>query len=84
MCFQRARASSDPLPRSAGVASECELETAVVTSAAEINGWANGIAGLGLRFGSLAGVAERSDVQDLTDVWAVGKVPDKGEQGAVL
>lgn len=52
-------------------------DTAVVTLAAEINGWTDGATALGLRLVVLAGVAERSDPQD-------GVVSDVGEHGAVL
>jgi hypothetical protein len=52
-------------------------ETAVVTLAAEINGWIDGVAVLVLRLLALAGVAERRDPED-------GAGPDVGEHGAVL
>ena len=62
---------------SAGDASVYGPDTAVVTLAAEINGWTDGATALGLRLEVLAGVAERSDPQD-------GAVSDVGEHGAVL
>lgn len=77
MCFQSARASSDPFLMSAGDASVYGPDTAVVTLAAEINGWVDGAAVLLLRLLILAGVAERSDPED-------GAAPDVGEHGAVL
>jgi len=52
-------------------------ETAVVTLAADINGWIDGVAVLVLRLLALAGVAERRVPED-------GAGPDVGEHGAVL
>ena len=77
MCFQSARASSDPLLVSAEGESVYGPETAVVTLAAEISGWVDDVAALVLRLVTLAGVAERSDPED-------GAAPDVGEHGAVL
>ena len=77
MCFQSARASSDPFLVSAEGESVYGPETAVVTLAAEISGWVDDVAALVLRLVTLAGVAERSDPED-------GAAPDVGEHGAVL
>ena len=77
MCFQTARASSGPVAVSAEDVPVYGPDTAVVTLAAEIKGWTDGVTVLGLRLLILAGVAERSDPQD-------GAVSDVGEHGAVL
>ena len=77
MCFQSARASSDPFLMSAGDASVYGPDTAVVILAAEINGSVGDVAMLILRLLIVAGVAERSDPED-------GAAPDLGEHGAVL
>jgi hypothetical protein len=77
MCFQSARASSDPFTGSFGDVSLYGPETAVVTLAAEINGCVDGTVMLGLRLLGFAGVAERRDPRDVT-------VSEVGEHGAVL
>ena len=77
MCFQSARASSDPVTGSVGDESVYGPETAVVTLAAEINGWVDVTVVLVLRLLGLAGVADRRDPR-------VGIVSEVGEHGAML
>lgn len=84
MCFQSARASSDPLPESGLEGFGCGFDSAVVVFAVVIRGCADVVGALSFLLGNLAGVAERRDPRDRVDAGAVGAVSDVGEHGAVL